>query len=167
MKDDDSPSGQAVDTGASILHRFDTETRIGSWRGRILLGLGVVLVIVAGIITGYFLAPEDLTSSTGEEIQTEQLKEKPKTAAEDIAFRDCAEGKLERLVDKEQKNVGTHKLIRGDESQTAYLTSSVADLDAFRGKDVTIWGETHTSQEVGWFMDVGRVVEGKGKCDHL
>ncbi|MDP3724630.1 MAG: hypothetical protein Q8R11_03280 [bacterium] len=166
MRDDDSPSGQAVDTPASILHRFDTE-RMGPWRGRILLGLGVVLVIAAGITTGYFLVPEGVTSSTGGETKKEQLKEKPKTAAEDIAFRDCAEGKLERLADTEKKNVGTHKLIRGDESQTAYLTSSVADLDAFRGKDVTVWGETHTSQEVGWFMDVGRVAEGKGKCDHL
>ena len=167
MRDDDSPSGQAVDTAISILHRFD-KGRMGTWRARILLGLGIVFVIAAGITTGYFLVPGGTTSSgTGSEVKKEALKEKPKSATEDIAFRDCTEGKLERLADTELKNVGTHKLIRGDESQTAYLTSSVADLDAFRGKDVTVWGETHASQEVGWFMDVGRVVEGKGKCDHL
>ena len=42
---------------------------------------------------------------------------------------------------------GTHKLIRdGGPSKTAYLTSSVIDLDQFVGKKVKIWGETRAAQ---------------------
>ncbi len=53
---------------------------------------------------------------------------------------------------------GTHKLIReGGESQTAYLTSSIIDLDPLVGKKVQVWGETFKGQKAGWLMDVGRV----------
>jgi len=53
---------------------------------------------------------------------------------------------------------GTHKLLReGGESQTAYLTSSVLDLDLFVGHKVEIWGETFAAQKAGWLLDVGAV----------
>ncbi|MBU1200807.1 hypothetical protein KJ953_04770 [Patescibacteria group bacterium] len=53
---------------------------------------------------------------------------------------------------------GTHKLLRpGGVSQTAYLTSSVLDLDQFVGFKITVWAETFSAQKAGWLMDVGRV----------
>jgi len=45
----------------------------------------------------------------------------------------------------------------GGESQTAYLTSSVLDLDEYVGKKVKVFGETFGSSQVGWLMDVGKV----------
>lgn len=75
------------------------------------------------------------------------------------SFRDKAEGVIEKndVSDGENFASGTHKLIRGDESQTAYLTSSVLDLNEYTGKKVTVYGETFSSSQVGWLMDVGRV----------
>jgi len=71
------------------------------------------------------------------------------------AFKDSAEGVLEKGgIDGE----GTHHLVReGGPSQTAYLTSSVLDLDLFVGKKIKVEGETFAAQKAGWLMDVGLV----------
>lgn len=70
-------------------------------------------------------------------------------------FKDSAEGYLEiGGLDGE----GSHRLLRaGGASQTVYLTSSVTDLDKFKGMTVKVWGETNKAQKAGWLMDVGRV----------
>jgi hypothetical protein len=70
-------------------------------------------------------------------------------------FKDSSTGVLQKGgLDGE----GSHQLLRpGGPSQTVYLTSSVIDLDAFVGDQVTVWGETFKGQKVGWLMDVGRV----------
>ena len=71
------------------------------------------------------------------------------------AFSDNAIGRLEV---NDENGEGSHKLIRpGGKSQTAYLTSSVIDLNQFTGKCVQVWGQTFTAQKAGWFLDVGRV----------
>lgn len=76
-------------------------------------------------------------------------------AKDQSSFLDEAVGILEAGgIDGE----GTHKLIRpGGKDQTAYLTSSVLDLDQFIGLKINVWGETFSAQKAGWLMDVGRV----------
>ncbi|KXK10675.1 MAG: hypothetical protein UZ22_OP11002000605 [Microgenomates bacterium OLB23] len=71
-------------------------------------------------------------------------------------FKDSAEGTIEEGGDKSGE--GSFKLIRpGGEDQTAYLTSSTVDLSEYVGKKVRVYGETFSSQHVGWLLDVGYV----------
>lgn len=122
----------------------------------LLMGIVLVSILGAGVVTGYLLSGakslksnlsivQSGTSSKGTEVGSENTK----------TFKDTATGVLEKGgLDGE----GTHKLIReGGPSQTAYLTSSVIDLDQFSGKKVQVWGETFQGQKAGWLMDVGRV----------
>jgi len=70
-------------------------------------------------------------------------------------FTDEAIGVVQK---NNEESEGTHVLIReGGESQTAYLTSSLVDLDRFVNRKVKVWGETFAAQKVGWLMDVGAV----------
>lgn len=117
--------------------------------------LGVVLIILAGIGTGFFLSQKQegipMMGGKPKIIKTEKM-----VGSTDVkTFRDQAEGVLEKGGINGE---GTHKLIRpGGESQTAYLTSSVINLDEYLGKKVRVWGETFAAQKAGWLMDVGRV----------
>lgn len=124
-----------------------------------LLPLVIILGIVfAGTISGYFLvgrgggmglsSPSQLAPGT-------ELKGQEFGSKDTGAFPDTAVGVLEKGgIDGE----GTHKLVReGGESQTAYLTSSLVDLDPLVGKKIQVWGETFKGQKAGWLMDVGRV----------
>jgi hypothetical protein len=71
-------------------------------------------------------------------------------------FTDTAEGILDKGGSKGGE--GSHKLIRpGGDDQTAYLNSSVVDLDQFVGHKVKIWGKTFAAQKAGWLLDVGKV----------
>ncbi len=70
-------------------------------------------------------------------------------------FKDTAQGLLE--VNKEKQKPGTHILIRGDASQTVYLTSSILDLNKYVNHKVKVWGETQSVQGAGWFMDIGKL----------
>lgn len=119
----------------------------------------VVLVILAvGIGTGLVVSSRQKSaklaaSSPGGEQLTEEVKE-----SFTQTFRDEAEGTVEKNDDLDKYAQGTHKLIRpGGESQTAYLTSSVLDLDQYLGKKIKVFGETFGSSQVGWLMDVGKV----------
>ncbi|MBI2405591.1 hypothetical protein HYV21_00865 [Candidatus Microgenomates bacterium] len=119
--------------------------------------LAVLVVIGAGIFTGYFLSqkgPAGISGKfevapgakvTGEGIGLEDTK----------TFRDSATGVLKKGgIDGE----GTHHLEReGGPSQNAYLTSSVINLNEFVDKKVEVWGETFKGQKAGWLMDVGRI----------
>lgn len=122
-----------------------------------------VIAIVLGIGTGFFLAQSKQpgTSSTAAGSASNTIKEHAEQVQQKDAasFRDKAEGVIEKndVSDGENFASGTHKLIRGDESQTAYLTSSVLDLNEYEGKKVVVYGETFSSSQVGWLMDVGRV----------
>jgi hypothetical protein len=124
----------------------------------ILIFLGfLILVVGAGILTGFFLSKEIKGKfGTSSLSQGAGIKKGEEVGSSDIkVFRDTASGVLEKGgIDGE----GTHKLIReGGPSQTVYLTSSVIDLDQFLGKKVQVWGETFKAQKAGWFMDVGRI----------
>ncbi len=124
----------------------------------ILIFLGfLILVVGAGILTGFFLSKEIKGKfDTSSLSQGAGIKKGEEVGSSDTkVFRDTASGVLEKGgIDGE----GTHKLIReGGPSHTVYLTSSVIDLDQFLGKKVQVWGETFKAQKAGWFMDVGRI----------
>ena len=133
------------------------EKRQLDWR---LIG-GFLLIVALGIGTGWGLAKfqsfrreeEGGVVSTLEE--GERVEVGKTYGRADHVFKDTATGVLEK---NGIEGEGTHRLIReGGESQTAYLTSSVLDLDLFVGHKVQVWGETFAAQKAGWLMDVGKV----------
>ncbi len=115
---------------------------------------GFIIIIFAGILSGYFLVnPSSNAKQSGKGGIFDNSKVVGSTNTQ--IFKDTAEGVLEvGGINGE----GTHKLVRpGGDSQTAYLTSSVVNLDEYVGKKVKVWGETLAAQKAGWFMDVGRL----------
>ncbi|OGD90046.1 hypothetical protein A3D07_02535 [Candidatus Curtissbacteria bacterium RIFCSPHIGHO2_02_FULL_42_15] len=121
----------------------------------------IVLVIVGlGIFTGLVLTSVQKAKAQNQQAKSIEEEELSPQQQESFAqtFRDEAEGTVEKNDDLDKYAQGTHKLLRpGGESQTAYLTSSVLDLDEYVGKKVKVFGETFGSSQVGWLMDVGKV----------
>lgn len=117
----------------------------------------IVSVVIFGVFSGYVLTTRSSTQIT-EEGKAEGFivkTEKVVGSQDKKTFKDSAEGFLEKGGINGE---GTHRLIReGGPSQTAYLTSSVVDMDEFVGKKVKVWGETFGAEKAGWLMDVGRV----------
>lgn len=124
---------------------------------KVIVPVFIFVVIVAGILTGYVLAGRGGTGgSLGTDNPLTSNEAKDVGINDNKKFPDQATGVLEAGGGTDGE--GTHKLIReGGPSQTAYLTSSVVDLDQFIGKKVQIWGATLNSRKVSWLMDVGRV----------
>jgi len=129
---------------------------------KLIYGLGSLVIILAGVGTGYFLSLQqsagglmsqrDLKREVGDEEITKGLKV---GVADEKTFRDSAQGDLEKGGINGE---GSHHLVRpGGESQHVYLTSSIIDLDQFAGRKVKVWGETFAGQKAGWLMDVGRL----------
>lgn len=122
------------------------------------LVLILILVVILGLATGYgiyVLKSNGTALIAGKNIEVVNTgtEEGVKDAA---TFRDTAEGTL--VVNKgEITDEGTHILDRGDDSQNAYLISTVVDLNKYTGKKVQVWGETYKGQKAGWLMDVGRI----------
>jgi len=119
----------------------------------------IVLIAGSGVFTGLVLSSrhknqqQAITSLADEENLTPEVKESfAKT------FKDEAEGTIEKNDDLDKYAQGQWKLIRpGGDTQTVFLTSSVMDLDEYVGKEVKVFGETFSSSDVGWLMDVGKV----------
>lgn len=135
-------------------------SKSSGWRTIVLPALVISLIILAGIGTGYLLTrpaqfkPGGLAMTGGQKAKGAPREAGAKNQEE---FPDKAQGKLV-VNDNETIPVGSHQLIRpGGEDQTAYLTSSVVDLNQFVGHCVEIWGQTFASQKVGWLLDVGYV----------
>ena len=132
---------------------------------KVLFIIVPLISILLGVGTGFMLAQTTSSKSSSQSSGPESNKNTIAEHTEQVqqkdaaSFRDKAEGVIEKNDTSDGENFasGTHKLIRGDESQTAYLTSSVLDLNEFEGKKVTVYGETFSSSQVGWLMDVGRV----------
>ena len=117
----------------------------------------IILIVAAGIFSGLVMSSRNKSQKAAASINEEELPPEQKKSFVQT-FRDEAEGVVEKNDQLDKYAQGTHKLIRpGGESQTAYLTSSVLDLDEFVGKKVKVFGETFGSQQVGWLMDVGKV----------
>ena len=120
----------------------------------IIIGVYIVLLVL-GAGTGYLLSGgKSGTSASGQEggmINTKTVVGSTDTQT----FKDSAEGTIEKGgVNGE----GTHKLIReGGPSQTAFLISSVVDLDTYAGKKVRVWGQTMAAKKAQWLMDIGKI----------
>jgi len=137
--------------------------RITSQKGKLTKVIPVfiiALIIAAGVFSGLVLASRNKSTTSGKgALEEEKLSPQVKESLAQT-FRDEAEGVIQKNDTLDKYAQGTHKLIRpGGESQTAYLTSSVLDLDEFVGKKVKVFGETFGSSQVGWLMDVGKVEE--------
>jgi len=143
-----------------IVHPIETDESKPSDPTKKILAAVALVAILAGVGTGFLVyktKPSQLVSQTTTSKTGEGQPTPP--ALDSKTFRDSAEGTVEKK-DENDNNEGTHKLVReGGVSQTVYLVSSVVDLDKYVGKKVTVWGETFSSTQVGWLMDVGRVEE--------
>jgi len=145
-----------------LVQDFPTKERKPILKEIIIPVTAILLIIGVGTLTGFFISKRSGVTgpaSSKELIGGAEVIEGSKEVGikDEKVFRDTATGKIE--INKNGEIVeGSHKLLRpGGESQTAYLTSSVLDLNQFVGKCVQIWGETFSAQKVGWLMDVGRV----------
>ena len=117
----------------------------------------MVVVVLAGVGTGYFLSTQASPSSVTVAPGVKSIG-KEVGITDGKILRDCAQGILETNDPSDKKTEGSHKLIReGGPSQTLYMTSSVLALDEYIGKKVEVCGETVQSKKVAWFMDVGRL----------
>ncbi len=122
---------------------------------RLVIGVYALLVLL-GVGTGYLLSRTFgggalMPGSKSTVIKTETVVGSTDTQT----FKDSAEGIIEKGgIDGE----GSHKLIRdGGPSQTAFLISSVIDLDEYVGKKVKVWGQTFAAKKASWLMDVGKI----------
>jgi len=135
-----------------VMKKFSTKDP-NNW----VMILGAVLVVVAGVATGWFLSG-GMKSDTSESSQAAPGIEKSETEAgisDESTFTDSTEG---TLVSGGIDGEGTHHLEKeGGPSQYVYLTSTVIDLEGFVGKKVVIWGETIAGSNAGWLMDVGKI----------
>lgn len=138
------------------LDAMSTLDRLGNVKKRRYIVIFVyVLLAVLGVGTGYLLSSKDgqgtLITPTGTAIKTATVV----GISDPSTFKDCATGTIEKdgLLGE-----GTHKLIReGGPSQTAYLLSSVVDMDQYVGIKVKVCGQTMQAKKVSWLMDVGRL----------
>lgn len=123
-----------------------------------LFSLILVLALISGVVTGYFLSSTN-PKKTNQKIA---VTETQKAAQEDKkTFRDFADGKLIKKPTPKnpaEYTEGTHLLIREGKSPVA-LISSVVDLSLYENKNVKVLGETQSALKEGWLMDVGKVEE--------
>lgn len=112
------------------------------------------LLIGLGVVTGYVLSRTATPlSSAGKPTMINTGKVAGVT--DDRTFKDSAVGTVEKGGINGE---GTHKLIReGGVSQTAFLISSVVDLDQYVGRKVKVWGQTFDAEKAAWLMDVGKI----------
>ena len=119
------------------------------------LVVGIALMILAGIGTGYALSRSKVQGVTVSETGTRMVKTETVVGSLDETFSDEAEG---ILVEGGIEGEGSHHIERdGGPSRYVYITSSVVALDDYVGKKVKVWGETHDAQKAGWLMDVGKL----------
>ncbi len=143
------------------LRSVPTKSSINSAK-KIVPFLIIVLIVGLGVYSGLILHSFNKGKTTAPASSMGNQADLPKTVQESQAktFKDQAEGVIEKNDKMDKYAQGTHKLIRpGGDSQTAFLTSSVLDLDSYVGKKVKVYGETFGSSQVGWLMDVGKVEE--------
>lgn len=140
-----------------VLQSFDTkgnsiDMKPSKKDSRIVVVVYVILLLL-GVGTGYLLSQKGSVSVAP---KGTAITSKKVVGVQDAStFKDCASGTLEKGgLDGE----GTHKLLReGGTSQTAYLISSIVDLDQYVALKVKVCGQTLAAKKVSWLMDVGRL----------
>lgn len=157
----DAKKGEVIPPKITIQHKepIDMTRHQSSSASSVGVIVGIVLIVLAGVGTGYLLVKGSgtgdgktkMASSSGK-VMTEQGEVDKVVGLDDISDKDDAEGDLvEGGIDGE----GSHHLERpGGPDQNVYLVSSMIDLDKYVGKKVRVWGETNNAQTAGWFMDV-------------
>ncbi len=124
----------------------------------LLVGL---LVILAGVGTGWVLAGNKVNGNNSEATVTESkdiVKTEDEAGVADESQFKNSESPIGILQEGGINGEGQYHLERpGGVSQTVYLTSTVIDLKSFVGKKVQVWGETLSGQKAGWLMDVGKI----------
>lgn len=126
-----------------------------SFKGKTPMVLGVVVVVLLGIVTGWLLSGK-AGGRAGGISSSITVGENEAGILDESSFKgDTAEGTLkEEGINGE----GTHHLEReGGVSQNVYLASTAIDLQAFVGKKVKVWGESQAVKKAGWFMDVVKI----------
>lgn len=146
---------EQIAQGAEELMEAREEQNMKSKQSAVIMGVYAVLVLL-GVGTGYVLAQGNSGATVLGNKKIEVINGGKVAGVTDTkTFKDSAEGTLEKGgIDGE----GSHKLIRaGGPSQTAYLVSSVVDLDQYVGKKVRVWGETFAAKKAAWLLDVGKI----------
>lgn len=117
----------------------------------------IVFVLFLGSLTGFMLAHMTGSSQNSGGASAAVTVEQSDTKAGIIdkkTFSDTATGVLR---EGGFEGEGSFHLERGAKDQTAYLTSSTADLSMYVGKKVQVWGQTYAGEKTGWLMDVGYI----------
>lgn len=140
-----------------IVKSFEPKEKKFSLSPKLIAAILIVLLIGAG--TGFFLAQGKKPSSTGSVSQitnSSQVKKGAIYGSNDTkTFKDTVDGTLKEGGINEE---GQFHLERpGGESQNVYLTSSTVDLSLMIDRKIKVWGQTQKAQYAGWLMDVGRV----------
>ncbi len=145
-----------AEVGTSVLKKFPKS----NMKQNSLLVVGSILVVLAGVGSGWMLSggvSGKTTSQAPVEGVAPGAEKSPMEAGveDDESFPDTAEG---MLVEGGIEGEGTHHLDRDLGPQKyVYLTSTVIDLEGFKGKKVQVWGETIAAQQAPWLMDVGKI----------
>jgi hypothetical protein len=152
-----STSGPA--TKPSVMREFPKpgSTKKGF---KVPMFLVVILVVLAGIGTGWFLsgnssAPTSKLTQTTQSGDSSKVEDEVGVLEKGVEYEEV-EGKLaEGGINGE----GTHHLVRDEKrpDQNVYLTSSTLDLQSYVGKNVKIWGITISGQKAGWLMEAGKI----------
>lgn len=121
-----------------------------------------VLVVFAGVATGWFLSGGIGASQTGTADVSQEQKNEIKQSDTEAGMSDTSsfekEAPIGKLVKGGIDGEGTYHLERdGGPSQNVYLSSTVIDLASFEGKKVQVWGQSLSGKKAGWLMDVGKV----------
>jgi len=148
----------------NLVQQFPQNPKKSNLKEILIPTIIILVIIVAGGFTGYFLSNRTkgltmIPTKTTQLMGGAQVIQGSNEVGikDEKAFKDTSQGKI-TVNDNKDILEGSYKLLRpGGPSQTAYLTSSVLDLNQFLGKCVQIWGETFAGQKAGWLMDVGRV----------
>lgn len=122
----------------------------------VMLTVYIVLILL-GVGTGYVLASKGAALPVGSVVNTEGTGESDRVVGIQDAskYSNCPVGTLEA---DGIEGEGTHHLVReGGPSQTAYLMSSLIDLDQYVGLTVKVCGTTMQARTAPWLMDVERL----------
>lgn len=124
----------------------------------------VIISVISGLATGYFLAGKN-SGSGGGLINPAADSSNAKSnitipdQAVSTACPDFAQGTLKpiaKAADPSQYSEGTHLLERTGQTPVT-LTSSAVDLTKYEGKNIKVFGATQKALKAGWLMDVCKV----------
>jgi len=137
-----------------VLHDIDEQSGMVKKTNTVIF-LAYGLLILLGVATGYILSGKGARPLVNVSQGLTGAGGKQAGSADVSTFKDSAIGVIQKGgLDGE----GTHQLIReGGPSQTAYLVSSVIDLDQYVGKKVKVWGQTLAAKKAAWLLDVGKI----------